>query len=99
MEAVILAGGYGTRVRPLTYTRPKPLLPVANRPLLQHVLNRMPPSIEKVVIPINYLGDQIRSYFRRHPDPRVILVNEPEPLGTGGAIKNCRRHFTGTLLA
>lgn len=98
MEAIILAGGYGTRVRPLTYTRPKPLLPVANRPLLQHVLDRMPPSVDTVLIPVNYLGGQIRAYFQRHPDPRVVVVDEHEPLGTGGAVKNCRAYFTGPLL-
>lgn len=98
MEVVVLAGGFGTRVRPLTYTRPKPLLPVANKPLLQHVLDRLPPEVDRVVVPVNYLRDQIEAYFERHPDDRVVLVPEETPLGTGGAIKNCEDYLTGPFL-
>lgn len=95
VEAIILAGGFGTRMRPLTYTRPKPLLPLLHRPLLQHILDRMPRSVKTVLFPVNYLWQQIEAYFEEHPDPRVVLVEEAEPLGTGGAIKNCARHLTG----
>ncbi len=98
MEVVVLAGGFGTRVRPLTYTRPKPLLPVANKPLLQHVLDRLPDQVDRVVIPVNYLREQIEAYFAAHPDDRVVLVPEDTPLGTGGAIKNCEEHLTGPFL-
>jgi NDP-sugar pyrophosphorylase family protein len=93
MQALILAGGFGTRIRPLTYTRPKPLLPVANRAMVDRVLDSMPKDVDTVVIPINYLADLMRQHFEDHPDPRVVLVDEPEPLGTGGAIKNCEKHF------
>lgn len=95
MEAVILAGGFGTRMRPLTYTRPKPLLPLLNRPLLAHILDQLPPNVTKAILPVNYLREQIEAYFEEHPDPRVVLVEEKDPLGTGGAIKNCERHLTG----
>lgn len=98
MEVVVLAGGFGTRVRPLTYTRPKPLLPVANKPMLQHVLDRLPDAVDRVVVPVNYLRDQIEAYFVEHPDDRVVLVPEETPLGTGGAIKNCEEYLTGPFL-
>lgn len=98
MEAVILAGGMGTRIRPLTYTRPKPLLPVLDRPLLQHIIDRMPKSIRKIVFPVNYLREQVEAYFEEHPDPRVVLVEEVNPLGTGGAIKNCEDELSGPFL-
>lgn len=98
MEVVVLAGGFGTRVRPLTYTRPKPLLPVANKPLIQHVLDRLPDEVDRVVVPVNYLEEQIEAYFVEHPDDRVVLVSEETPLGTGGAIKNCEDHLTGPFL-
>jgi mannose-1-phosphate guanylyltransferase len=95
VEAVILAGGFGTRMRPLTYHRPKPLLPLLNRPLLAHILDALPPDVTKAILPVNYLREQIEAYFEEHPDPRVVLVEEKNPLGTGGAIKNCERHLTG----
>jgi mannose-1-phosphate guanylyltransferase len=98
MEAVILAGGFGTRIRPLTYFRPKPLLPVANIPMLQRILDQMPKEVETVLFPVNYLKEQIEAYFEERPDPRVVLVTEDTPLGTGGAIKNCQDHLTGPFL-
>lgn len=98
MEAIVLAGGFGTRMRPLTYTRPKPLLPLLNRPLLRWILDRMPQSIDTILLPVNYLQEQVHAYFEEHPDPRVVLVEELNPLGTGGAIKNCEDHLTGAFL-
>jgi mannose-1-phosphate guanylyltransferase len=97
VEVVVLAGGFGTRMRPLTYTRPKPLLPMLNRPILRHILDRLPQFVDKVILPVNYLKEQIEDYFQEHPDPRVVLVEEHEPLGTGGAIRNCRDHLSGTF--
>lgn len=98
MEVVILAGGFGTRMRPLTYFRPKPLLPVLNKPLLAHILDRLPAKTSKVILPVGYLRDQIDEYFRDHPDPRIVLVEEGTPLGTGGAIKNCEDELSGTFI-
>lgn len=98
MEAIILAGGLGTRIRPLTYTRPKPLLPVLNRPLLQLIIDQMPASVKTILLPVGYLHEQIESYFEDHPDGRVVLVEEERALGTGGAIKNCEEHLTGPFL-
>lgn len=98
MEAILLAGGFGSRIRPLTYTRPKPLLPIANRALIERALDSMPKEVDTVVLPVNYLGELIRQHFEDHPDPRLVLVDEPEPLGTGGAIKAVEDHFEGPFL-
>ena len=98
MEAILLAGGFGTRIRPLTYTRPKPLLPIANRSLIERALDSMPKEVDTVVLPVNYLGELIRQHFEDHPDPRLVLVDEPEPLGTGGAIKAVEDYFEGPFL-
>lgn len=98
MEAIVLAGGLGTRLRPLTYARPKPLLPLLGTPLIDHVLRAIPDAFDTVIIPLNHLPDQLRAHFREHPDPRVVLVDEPEPLGTGGAVKNVEHHVTGPFL-
>ncbi|MHB8584234.1 MAG: sugar phosphate nucleotidyltransferase [Thermoplasmatota archaeon] len=99
MQAVILAGGLGTRLRPLTWTRPKPLLPVANVPLIRRIIDRLPRNVDKVVIAVNYRPDQLAAYFRENDVGRkVVLVEEKEPLGTGGAIKNVEREIHGTFL-
>lgn len=98
VEVVILAGGKGTRMRPLTYTRPKPLLPLLNQPLLQHIIDRLPDDVDKIILPVGYLREQIDQYFADRPDERVVLVEENDPLGTGGAIKNCEKHLTDTFL-
>ncbi|HLE48309.1 MAG TPA: NDP-sugar synthase [Candidatus Thermoplasmatota archaeon] len=95
MEAIVLAGGLGTRLRPLTYSRPKPLLPIVNKPMVDWVLASLPPAVKKVVIPVNYLSELVEAHFDEHPDPRVELVDEPAPMGTGGAIKRVEKHFTG----
>ncbi|MCA1819945.1 MAG: NDP-sugar synthase [Halobacteriales archaeon] len=101
MDAILLAGGYGTRLRPLTYTRPKPLLPVAGRPMLEWVLDRLPPEVHRVVVAVNWKAQALGTYFRQRSthaagDRReFVVVREEEPLGTGGAVKNCERHLTG----
>jgi NDP-sugar pyrophosphorylase family protein len=90
-KALILAGGLGTRLRPLTYTRPKPLLPIANRPHLEHVLDLLQRhGIDDVVLLTSYLADafeSLRSGAQRR-GMTVGVTHEPEPLGTGGALKN-----------
>lgn len=99
MEAVILSGGLGTRLRPLTYTRPKPLLPVANKPMLEHLLDRLPDEVDRAVLASGYRIDQIRAWAG-NLDHRVelVVVDEEEPLGTGGAIANVSEHITGEFL-
>ncbi len=98
MQLVIIAGGFGTRLRPLTLHRPKALVPLLNRPQVLHVLDRLPPSIDEVILAVNYLDEQVRAYFEsRKGKPDVVVVNEPEPLGTGGAIKNVEDRVSGSF--
>ena len=88
MQLVIIAGGFGTRLRPLTLHRPKALVPLLNRPQILHVLERLPPTVDQVILAVNYMYEEVRDYFEaRELEPEVIVVNEREPLGTGGAIK------------
>lgn len=89
MKALVLIGGFGTRLRPLTHTVPKQLIPIAGKPMLYHVLDLLPADVEEVVLATGYKADVIAEYVRAHP-PRwpVRTVPEAEPLGTGGGMKN-----------
>lgn len=99
MEAIILSGGLGTRLRPLTYARPKPLLPIANRPMLAHLLDRLPETVDRAVLAAGYRIDDIRAWVEDNPHRvDVTVVEEEEPLGTGGAIKNVADEITGPFL-
>lgn len=89
-QAVVMAGGLGTRLRPFTDCIPKPLVPVAGRPILDHILSRLRRSgIEDVVISLNHMGDQIKRHIGtgRRRDLHVDYVNETQRLGTAGALR------------
>jgi len=76
-------------LRPLTYTRPKPLIPLLNKPMILHVLDRLPREIDDVIVPVNYMLDRMEDFFRQNDVGRnVRIVEEKRPLGTGGALKN-----------
>jgi len=94
MKAVVLVGGEGTRLRPLTETVPKPLLPIVNRPLLHRVLDHLAAyEVHEVVLSSPYLEESFRPFIaERHGDPAVTWITEASPLGTGGAIVNALPH-------
>jgi mannose-1-phosphate guanylyltransferase len=95
MEAIILAGGFGTRLRPLTYTRAKSLLPILNKPMIMHLIDSLPSEVGKVILAVNYRKDQIEEYFSKNNCGKDIIINnEKTPLGTGGATKFAERHIT-----
>ena len=102
MKAVILAGGFGTRLRPLTLDTPKPIVPIFDRPFLyyQTDLLRQVPEIDEVILSLNYRPDRIEARVGRGADAGlpVRYVVEPEPLGTGGAIKYASRGIDDTIL-
>jgi dTDP-glucose pyrophosphorylase len=88
ITALVMAGGFGRRLGDLTRTTPKPLLPVAGRPILDHVLESLESAgIRRIFISTHYLADQIESFVeKRDSIAKVRLVHETAPLGTGGAI-------------
>lgn len=99
MKALILAGGMGTRLRPLTNFTPKPLIPLLQKPMVMHIIDPLPPEVDTVVLAVSYMREALESYFRENDCGRkVLLVNEEEPLGTGGAIRNVRRYLDDTFL-
>lgn len=91
MKGVIIAGGFGTRMRPLTYRRPKHLLPVANRPFLEYQVDLFRRhGITEIIFATNYMADQIEAHFGDGSrfGVRLLYALEHEPLGTAGAIRN-----------
>lgn len=99
VKAVLLVGGLGTRLRPLTYRIPKPLIPVMGKPLVMHVIDSMPAEIDEIIIPVSYKKEMMEDYLQKNrPKRRITLVDEPEPMGTGGAVKNVEKHIDGQFL-
>jgi mannose-1-phosphate guanylyltransferase len=99
VKAVLLVGGMGTRIRPLTYRLPKPLIPVMGKPLMMHVIDKMPKEVDEIIVPVSYKKDMVVEYLYKHPPKRkVTLVDEPEALGTGGAAKNVEKLLDGPFL-
>jgi NDP-sugar pyrophosphorylase family protein len=90
----VLVGGEGTRLRPITETMPKPLLPLMDRPSLDHVLDHLAlHGVHEVVLSSSYLESVFHAFIEaRHGDPRIIWITEDQPLGTGGAIVNALEH-------
>ena len=96
MQLAVSAGGLGTRLRPLTETRPKALVPLLNRPQILHVIDHRPHPCDEILVAVNYRYEDVRGYFERHDvGVKVTVVEEPDPLGTGGAIKNLEPHLGG----
>lgn len=90
MKAVVMAGGEGSRLRPITAHRPKPLVPVGNQPIMEHILGLLRRhGIEEVVCTLHYLADEIQSYFDDGADFDLPIVYSVEdtPLGTAGSVK------------
>ncbi|MBC7862470.1 MAG: nucleotidyltransferase family protein [Bacteroidia bacterium] len=88
-EAIILAGGFGTRLQSLVSDVPKPMAPVAGRPFLSYLLGYLAHfKISKAIISTGYLGDKIKSFYKDSFDTiQIAYTAEDEPLGTGGALK------------
>src|SRR5499427_235642 len=91
MKAILLAGGKGTRLRPLTIHTPKPIVPIFDRPFLQFQLDliRKVPEIDEVILSLNYQPRRIEEMFGDGGDSGLAIryVVEPAPLGTAGAIR------------
>jgi bifunctional UDP-N-acetylglucosamine pyrophosphorylase/glucosamine-1-phosphate N-acetyltransferase len=91
MDAIILAAGLGTRLRPRTLTTPKPLLAIQGRPILDWTLGALPSAVDRVLVVVHYLADQIQNYLREQTFFREWeAVVQAQPSGTGDALRCCR---------
>jgi NDP-sugar pyrophosphorylase family protein len=101
VKAVVLVGGTGTRLRPLTYTTPKPLLPIANIPFVERQLDWLATyGVDEAVLSLGYLPDAFTEHFadERHGDMKLRFVVEHEPLGTAGGIRFAAEGINERLL-
>lgn len=101
MKAIILAGGEGTRLRPLTCDTPKPLLPIMNIPLAEHTIRLLKNNgCTEIAVSLGYLGNKIKDCFGSGRALGVSLsyFSENRPLGTAGAVKNAEEFFDGDFL-
>jgi len=92
MKAIILAGGKGVRLYPISLGLPKPLVPIFDRPVMEHILNHLRKhGITEVCAAIQYMPDMITEYFEHNPPEGITLSfsTEDEPLGTAGCVKKC----------
>jgi mannose-1-phosphate guanylyltransferase/phosphomannomutase len=91
VKAVVMAGGEGTRLRPLTSNQPKPLLPIVNKPVMEHVLRLLRRhGFTETVVTVQFLASMVRNYFGDGEDFGMSLsyATEETPLGTAGSVKN-----------
>lgn len=100
VDAVLMAGGKGERLRPLTERTPKPLLPVGDKAIIDHNVDRLISyGVTHISVTVNYLKEQIEEHFRKpHDGVQINTVREPKFLGTIGSIKFVPKFFNDTIL-
>ncbi|HEY4377517.1 MAG TPA: sugar phosphate nucleotidyltransferase, partial [Acidimicrobiales bacterium] len=101
MKAVIMAGGEGTRLRPLTSNCPKPMLPLVNRPMMEHIVELLQRhGFDEIVVTVAFLANQIRTYFGDGSEfgVRMVYATEDQPLGTAGSVRNAMEELDERFL-
>lgn len=95
MKAIIPVAGAGRRLRPLTYTQPKPLIPIAGKPIISFILDQLTAvGVEEFVFIIGYLGEKIESYIKeQYPDLDATFITQTDRLGSGHALWMARETF------
>ena len=100
MQAVLMVAGKSTRTYPLTLTRPKPLLPIANRPLIHHSLDQMVGLFDSVILIVGYRQEMIRKTLgESYRGIKLIYQEQKEQLGTGHAVLQAKPHVRGSFVA
>lgn len=99
MYCIILAGGLGARLRPLTLTTPKALLEIGGKPIIEHTLEALPSEIKTVVIAVKHLGQKIKARVgKKYGARKVIYIDLVSLRGTMDALKQCKKYIKGKTL-
>lgn len=101
MKAVIMAGGEGTRLRPLTCNRPKPMVPIVNKPVMEHIVELLKKhNLNEVAVTLQYMPDLIKEYFNDGSEYgiKIKYYVEQMPLGTAGSVKNAEEFLNDTFI-
>lgn len=101
MKAVIMAGGEGTRLRPLTCNRPKPMVPIVNRPVMEHIVDLLKMhKIKDIAVTLQYMPELIKEHFDTGEefDVNMQYYVEESPLGTAGSVKNAEEFLNDTFI-
>lgn len=101
MKAVIMAGGEGTRLRPLTCNRPKPMVPVINKPVMEHIVELLRKyNLKDIAVTLQYMPELIKEYFQDGGEWNVNMryYVEQSPLGTAGSVKNAEEFLDDTFI-
>ena len=101
LQAVVLAGGLGTRLRPYTFLLPKPMLPVGPKPIMEHILDWLKKwGVDDVVVSTGYLGKMLQEYFGSGEDwgMNIAYATSPRPLGTAGQLKAAESKIRGRFV-
>jgi mannose-1-phosphate guanylyltransferase/phosphomannomutase len=96
VKAVIMAGGEGTRLRPLTSNQPKPMMPLVNRPMMEHIVQLLKEhGFDDIVVTVAFLANTIRNYFGDGSEfgVRMVYATEETPLGTAGSVRNAMQEL------
>src|SRR6266508_2576845 len=101
MKAVIMAGGEGSRLRPLTSNMPKPMLPLLNLPMMEHIVGLLKRhGFDDIVVTVAFMANAIRTYFGDGSEfgVRMVYASEEQPLGTAGSVRNAMEELDDRFL-
>ena len=101
IRTIMMAGGKGTRLRPLTLVRPKPMIPLVNQPIIEYTVNRLKKSgFNDIIMTLNYMSTNIKNYFKDGSefDMDIRYSVEKWPLGTGGSVKKAEKYIDDTFM-
>ncbi|MGB9979853.1 sugar phosphate nucleotidyltransferase [Methanobacterium sp.] len=101
IRTIMMAGGKGTRLQPLTLVRPKPMIPLVNKPIIEYTVNKLKKSgFNDIIMTLNYMSTNIKNYFKDGSEFGIDIRYSVEkwPLGTGGSVKKAEKYIDDTFM-